>query len=66
MTDVKEKIKIPQYYSNYATSPAFEYSFDKSYNSDKEKRLATNIDVDERITPTPNSEKQIQQVRIYI
>ena len=38
----------------------------KSYNSDKEKRLATNIDVDERITPTPNSEKQIQQVRIYI
>lgn len=65
VTDVKEKIKIPQYYSNYATSPAFEYSFDKSYNLEKEKKAANCIDVDDdRIAPTPSSEKQVQQVKI--
>lgn len=55
----------PGFYSNYATSPAFEYSFDKSYNEAKAKRIeeATNrmsINDDDRIAPTPGEDKRLR------
>jgi len=43
ITIAHENSQKPNFYSNYATSPAFEYSFDQSYNQEKEKRIAANV-----------------------
>ena len=61
--------QIPNFYSNYATSPAFEYSFDKSYNQEKEKKIQElqnleDAEDSDQIHPTPRDVKKMQQVKI--